>query len=68
MASWLGRFLSVVVLALCALGGPALAQAPAEPTPEQVKSLLQLLSDPVVKGWIEHETQGGAGTGTGIGR
>ncbi len=23
----------------------------AEPTPEQVKTLLQLLSDPVVKGW-----------------
>jgi hypothetical protein len=29
----------------------------AEPTPEQVKTLLQLLSDPVVKGWIEREMQ-----------
>ena len=26
-----------------------------EPTPEQVKSLLQLLSDPVVKSWLAHE-------------
>ena len=29
----------------------------AEPTPEQVKTLLQLLSDPVVKGWIAREMQ-----------
>jgi moderate conductance mechanosensitive channel len=29
----------------------------AEPTPEQVKTLLQLLSDPVVKEWIAREMQ-----------
>ncbi len=58
MAMWLGRLLSALLLGLCLLGGPALAQAPAEPTPEQVKSLLHLLADPVVKGWIERETAG----------
>ena len=31
------------------------AQPTAEPTPEQVRSLLQLLSDPVVKTWIARE-------------
>jgi small-conductance mechanosensitive channel len=43
---------------------PAMAQSvtsspagTAEPTPEQVKTLLQLLSDPVVKGWIAREMQ-----------
>jgi small-conductance mechanosensitive channel len=58
MAMWLGRLISALLLGLCLLGGSALAQGPAEPTPEQVKSLLHLLADPVVKGWIERETAG----------
>ena len=64
--SWFRRALSVLLLGLCLLGGPAAAQhaaqhaapAAAEPTPDQVKTLLNLLADPVVKGWIEKETKG----------
>jgi moderate conductance mechanosensitive channel len=41
-----------------AQSAPASLAGTAEPTPEQVKTLLQLLSDPVVKGWIEREMQG----------
>ena len=59
MSAWLGRCLSALLIGGWLLGGDALAQARAEPTPDQVKSLLQLLSDPVVKGWIERETKGG---------
>ncbi len=43
----------LVVLPLGSTG----AQPKAEPTPEQVKSLLQLLADPVVKSWIARELQ-----------
>ena len=59
MTGWLGRFGPVVVIAACLLGGDgaAAAQASPEPTPDQVRNLLQLLSDPVVKAWIEREMQ-----------
>jgi hypothetical protein len=64
-------FVIVALLTACIVAGvvmtwvvPATAQsdtsslvATAEPTPEQVKTLLQLLSDPVVKGWIAREMQ-----------
>jgi hypothetical protein len=50
---FLGRLIGVFLLA----AGTAAAQPAAEPTPEQVRSLLQLLADPVVKSWIERETQ-----------
>src|SRR3954466_14907088 len=60
MARWSSALLSILLLTALLVGRPALAQAPAEPTPDQVKSLLQLLSDPVVKGWIERESKGEA--------
>ncbi|MFL5335525.1 MAG: mechanosensitive ion channel family protein [Geminicoccaceae bacterium] len=60
MARWSSGLLSILLLTALLVGRPALAQAPAEPTPDQVKSLLQLLSDPVVKGWIERESKGEA--------
>ena len=48
----------VLLAGLLAAPVPGAAQQPAaEPTPEQVKSLLQLLADPVVKGWIERGTR-----------
>ena len=54
----LGRCLSIVLLTgLLAGSDGAGAQPAAEPTPEQVKSLLQLLADPVVRSWIERETR-----------
>ena len=57
----LGRCLSIVLLTGLLVGaGGAGAQPAAEPTPEQVKSLLQLLADPVVQRWIERETRGAA--------
>ncbi len=34
---------------------PALAQAATEPAPEKVRALLQILSDPEVKNWIEQQ-------------
>jgi small-conductance mechanosensitive channel len=62
-------FVIMALLTACIVAGavvtsvvPAMAQSAAsspagttEPTPEQVKTLLQLLSDPVVKGWIARE-------------
>ena len=64
-------FVIIALLTACIVAGvmltsvvPATAQSAvsspvgtAEPTPEQVKTLLQLLSDPVVKGWIAREMQ-----------
>ena len=48
----------LVALLLIALPTAGMAAPPAaEPTPEQVRSLLQLLSDPVVKTWIAREIQ-----------
>ena len=46
-----------LLLAFLVGAGQVTAQSPAEPTPDQVKSLLQLLSDPVVKTWIAREMQ-----------
>ncbi len=57
MTRWSGWLLSALLVGALLLGCEAKAQAPAEPTPEQVKSLLQLLSDPVVKSWIERESK-----------
>jgi hypothetical protein len=65
------HFVIMALLTACIVAGvmltsvvPATAQSAAssplgtaEPTPEQVKTLLQLLSDPVVKGWIAREMQ-----------
>ena len=65
-------FVIIALLTACIVAGvmltsvvPATAQSAAsppvgtaEPTPEQIKTLLQLLSDPVVKGWIAREMQG----------
>ena len=52
----LGRLLLALVLGWSAATMPPVAAQPAnEPTPDQVKSLLQLLSDPVVKSWIARE-------------
>ena len=60
----IARRLGLGLLLLCQLWllatPPAIAQTPAgspptELPPEQVRSLLQLLSDPVVKSWIERE-------------
>ena len=45
------------VVPATAQSAPSSLAGTAEPTPEQVKTLLQLLSDPVVKGWIEREMQ-----------
>jgi small-conductance mechanosensitive channel len=53
--SLLARLVALLLVALPP-GGVA-AQPAAEPTPEQVKSLLQLLADPVVKSWIARELQ-----------
>jgi small-conductance mechanosensitive channel len=58
-------WLAAPAMALLLLAAaPATAQqhevlptASAEPTPEQVRSLVQLLSDPVVKGWLERQMQ-----------
>ena len=70
--NWYARdFVIMALLTACIVAGvvmtsvvPATAQSAtsspvgtAEPTPEQVKTLLQLLSDPVVKGWIAREMQ-----------
>ena len=60
MMRWFARGVLSTVMGLLLLVASATAQTPAEPTPEQVKSLLHLLSDPVVKGWIERETSGAA--------
>lgn len=60
----MARPLVVLLLTLACSGllsmAPAAAQEPAEPTPEQVKSLLHLLSDPAVKAWLERETEAAA--------
>jgi moderate conductance mechanosensitive channel len=62
-------FVIIALLTACIVAGvvvtsvvPATAQSATsspvgttEPTPEQVRTLLQLLSDPVVKGWIARE-------------
>ena len=45
----------LLTLALILAAAPLAAQSAAEPTPDQVKSLLQLLGDPVVKSWLERE-------------
>ena len=58
MARWLQRLLWSLLIGAWLIAGEARAQAPAQPTPDQVKSLLQLLSDPVVKSWIEREFEG----------
>ncbi|MFO1049871.1 MAG: mechanosensitive ion channel [Geminicoccaceae bacterium] len=53
MRQFLRRWLLTLALVLAA--APLAAQPAAEPTPDQVKSLLQLLGDPVVKSWLERE-------------
>ena len=50
-----GRLLAPLLLVALLAAGPLRAQPAAEPTPDQVKSLLQLLADPVVKTWIARE-------------
>ena len=67
MARWLQRLLWSLLIGAWLIAGEARAQAPAQPTPDQVKSLLQLLSDPVVKSWIERESKGEATAPTGAG-
>jgi small-conductance mechanosensitive channel len=57
-------WLTALAIALLLPATPVLAQqheppTAAEPAPEQVKSLVQLLSDPVVKGWLERQMQAG---------
>ncbi|MDW8370790.1 MAG: mechanosensitive ion channel family protein [Geminicoccaceae bacterium] len=45
--------LLVALLLLAAAGTPRAALAAAEPAPERVQELLQLLADPEVQGWLE---------------
>jgi small-conductance mechanosensitive channel len=52
-----GRLLKLLMLAGMLVTAVAAAAQQPEPTPDQVKSLLQLLADPVVKGWLEKEMQ-----------
>ncbi len=49
------QFLLAIFCLAGLAAGPLAAQPATEPTPEQVKSLLQLLADPVVKSWIARE-------------
>ena len=62
--AWMLRSRALAILVVALLAVPAFAQtgtAPTAtaPTPEQVKSLVQLLSDPVVKSWLERQLQSG---------
>ena len=50
-----GRLFAPFLLMALLDAGSLRAQPAAEPTPDQVKSLLQLLADPVVKTWIARE-------------
>ena len=63
VTSLLGRLLAPLLLVALLAAGPLRAQPAAEPTPDQVKSLLQLLADPVVKTWIAREIHSPAGRG-----
>ena len=42
---------------LLPLGMARAQRAPADPTPEQVRSLLQLLADPSVQAWIARRAE-----------
>ena len=57
------RRLLLLLVALAALlgAGAALAQ-PAEPSPEQVRALAELLRDPAVQEWLQAQAQRPAGT------
>lgn len=46
--------LVMFTMALCGLGGPAAAQ---EPPPVKLEQLLEVLSDPEVKAWVEAQTK-----------
>ena len=65
MIRLLGQLLLACLLVIVV---PACAQTAGEPTPDQVKSLLQLLSDPVVKTWIAREMTPSAAEPTAPGR
>jgi moderate conductance mechanosensitive channel len=53
------RRLLILLVALAALliAGPASAQ-PAEPSPEQVRALAELLRDPAIQSWLQAQAQG----------
>jgi small-conductance mechanosensitive channel len=53
----LARLVAGFLVAAMLGAGGLRAQPAAEPTPEQVRSLLQLLADPVVKSWIARELE-----------
>ena len=54
------RRLLVLLLMLAAIvaSGPALAQ-PAEPSPQQLRELAELLRDPAIQTWLQAQAEGG---------
>ena len=54
-----GLFLIVTVTGLL-IAGPALAQ-PAEPDPEQLRTLAELFRDPAIQSWLQAQAEGAPG-------
>ncbi len=59
----LGRFITAALLAVLLTCSSSVSAQPT-PAPEQVRSLVQLLSDPTVRAWLEREMQEPAHTPT----
>ena len=61
-----GLFL-IVTLAGLLIAGPALAQ-PAEPNPEQLRTLAELFRDPAIQSWLQAQAEGRARGAAGSAR